>query len=110
MGSAQNRPIISHSERSYPPNMEPWLKGLIAAVVGGAATAGGSWMAINAAGAAGAAVPVLNWKSLGIILLVGAVTNLFAYLKQSPIPSTIEQTQITVTKESTKKESTRETN
>lgn len=79
-----------------------WLNGLIAAVIGGAATAGGSWLAINAAGAAGAAVPALNWKALGIILLVGSATNLFAYLKQSPIPTVVQRTeQTTLTKETT---------
>lgn len=81
-----------------------WLAGLVAAVIGGAATAGGSWLAINAAGAAGAAVPTLNWKALGIILLVGAATNLFSFLKQSPIPTVIERTEetrVTVSKEIT---------
>jgi deoxyxylulose-5-phosphate synthase len=82
-----------------------WLAGLVAAVVMGAATAGGSWMAINAAGAAGATVPVLNLKALGIILLVGAGTNLFSFLKQSPIPTSIRETTVTVTKEVTNKES-----
>lgn len=82
--------------------MDTWLKGLIAAVIGGMATAGGSWMTINAAGAAGAAVPTLNWKSLGIILVVGSITNLFAYLKQSPIPTFTETQTITVTKETVK--------
>lgn len=78
-----------------------WLAGIAAAVIGGAATAGGSWLAINAVGAAGAEVPVLNLKALGIILLVGAGTNLAAYLKQSPIPTTVEQTSVTVTKTKT---------
>lgn len=79
-----------------------WIEGLVGAVIGGAATAGGSWMAINAAGAAGATVPQLNVKALGIILLVGAATNLFSFLRQSPIPSSSTSTQVTVTKEVTK--------
>lgn len=76
-----------------------WLAGLTAAVIGGAATAGGSWMAINAAGAAGATVPTLNVKALGIILLVGAGTNLFNFLRQSPIPSSSTTVTTTLTKE-----------
>jgi hypothetical protein len=83
-------------------SLQQWLSGLLAAVIGGAATAGGSWLAINAAGAAGATVPILNVKALGIILLVGAGTNLFSFLKQSPLPSSTTTTQVTLTKEVTK--------
>jgi len=78
-----------------------WLSSLLAAIVGGAATAGGSWLAINAAGAAGATVPVLNVKALGIILLVGAGTNLFSFLKQSPVPTSIH-TKVTTSEETVK--------
>jgi hypothetical protein len=80
-------------------SFQQWLSGLMAAVIGGGATAGGSWLAINAAGAAGATVPTLNLKALGIILLVGAGTNLFSFLKQSPIPTTIRTETTTLTKE-----------
>ncbi len=79
-------------------NLTQWLSSLLAAVIGGAATAGGSWLAINAAGAAGATVPQLNIKALGIILAVGALTNLFMFLKQSPIPTSIHTNTVTVTK------------
>ncbi len=85
-------------------SLAQWLNSLLAAIIGGAATAGGSWLAINAAGAAGATVPTLNVKALGIILLVGSGTNLFAFLKQSPIPQTIH-TRVT-TQEETVKETT----
>lgn len=67
--------------------MQPWLKGLLAAVIGGAATMGSSWMGLAMAGLAGLAVPQLNFKALGIIMLCGSITNLLAYLKQSPIPT-----------------------
>lgn len=72
-----------------------WFEGIVQAIVGGAATAGSSWATINLAGAAGAAVPTLNIKALGIILAAGAITNLFFYLKQSPIPKTVERTEQT---------------
>lgn len=79
-----------------------WLKGIAAAIIGGAATAGSSWAAINLAASAGAIVPTLNFKALGIIMLAGAVTNFLAFLKQSPIPTTIERTErTTITKEVT---------
>lgn len=76
---------------------QSWIQGLLAAVIGGSATAGGSWLAINAAGAAGAAVPTLNWKALGIILLVGAATNMFAFLQKSPIPTIVTRTSTSTT-------------
>lgn len=80
---------------------QTWFHSLMTALVGGAATAGSAWAGINLAGAAGAAVPTLNIKALGIIMLAGAVTNLLAFLKQSPIPTTISKTQTIVTKEVT---------
>lgn len=63
-----------------------WLHGLIAAIVGGAASAGFTFLSMNAAHSAGADVPVLNFKALGIILLSSGLVNAFAYLKQSPLP------------------------
>lgn len=69
-----------------------WIVEILKALIGGAATAAGSWLGVNGAGAIGLAVPVLNLKSLGIIMGMGAGTNLFAFLKQSPLPTTIERT------------------
>jgi hypothetical protein len=83
---------------------EAWFVGILQSVIGGAASAVSAWLGINVAGAAGAAVPVLNFKAMGIIMLTGALTNLFFYLKQSPIPKTVERTETsrtTVTKEIT---------
>lgn len=73
-----------------------WITEILKALIGGAATAAGSWLGVNGAGAAGFAVPVLNLKSLGIIMAVGAGTNLFAFLKQSPLPTIKERTSKTV--------------
>jgi hypothetical protein len=67
-------------------NWNTWLKSLGAAVIGGAATAGSSWLAMAGAQAMGANVPSLNLNSLGIILASGAITSGLAYLKQSPLP------------------------
>ena len=76
-------------------SLSQWLSSLLAAIIGGAATAGGSWLAINGAGAAGFTVPTLNVKALGIIMLIGSGTNLFAFLKQSPIPMTVHTVKTT---------------
>lgn len=63
-----------------------WFHGLFGGVIGGAATAGTSWLAMAGAKSAGMDVPELNWKALGVILVSGAVTSALAYLKQSPLP------------------------
>jgi len=66
--------------------LKQWLYSLGSAVIGGAATAGGAWLGMLGAKAAGADVPELNVKSLGIICATGALSSLFFYLKQSPLP------------------------
>lgn len=85
---------------TLPSNVNDWLTGIAGAVIGGAATAGSTWMGLLAAREAGFAVPTLNFKALGTILVTGALTNLFFYLKTSPVPQRKEQTTVTVTKES----------
>ena len=80
-------------------SMPTWLQGLIAAAVGGDANAGGSWMGLATAKGIGLEVPVLNWKALGIMCLVGSLISVFAYLKQSPIPTSSTTTTVSVTKE-----------
>ncbi len=82
-------------------SLTQWLNSILAAVIAGAATAGGSWLAINAVGAVGGSVPILNFKALGIILLVGAGTNLFSFLQKSPIPASIHTKTVTTKQEVT---------
>lgn len=79
-----------------------WLQGLIAAFVGGAANAGGSWLGLATAKGIGLEVPQLNWKSLGVMMIVGGLIATFAYLQKSPVPTLTTTTQLTVTKETTK--------
>lgn len=68
-------------------NWKTWLKSLVAASIGGAATAGSSWAGIAVAQSVGVHVQTLDLKSLGIILASGAITSALAYLKQSPVPT-----------------------
>jgi hypothetical protein len=68
-----------------------WFWSLLAAVIGGAATAGTSWLGMAAAKAAGMDVPVLNFNALGVICLSGGVTAALGYLKQSPLPQIVEE-------------------
>lgn len=63
-----------------------WLHGLLAAIIGGTASAGLSYLTLNGAHAAGADVPILNFKALGLILVSSGLVSAFAYLKQSPLP------------------------
>ncbi len=65
---------------------QQWIYGLLNAAVGGAATAGVAWTGMASARSAGIDLPILNWKALGVILLSGSLSNLFFYLKQSPLP------------------------
>ncbi len=90
---------------ALPSNISDWLWGIAQAIIGGAATAASSWLGLLAGREAGLAVPTLNLKALGTICITGAVTNLFFFLKQSPIPKHREQTTLTVTKEVTGTES-----
>lgn len=66
---------------------EAWLYGMCVAVVGGVASTGSAWMGLAMAKSVGLEVPNLNWKALGMLLLTSTVSNLFMYLKQSPLPS-----------------------
>lgn len=86
---------------TLPTSVSQWLTGLIGGVVGGAATAGQSWLALSGAHAAGLDVAVPNFKALGIICMAGATTSLLAFLAKSPIPITVQQTTVTVKKEVT---------
>lgn len=73
--------------------VEVWIRGLFAGMIGGGATSGVSWLGMLGAHAAGADVPALNLKALGVIFLSGALTNALAYLKQSPLPPADETPQ-----------------
>lgn len=62
-----------------------WWKGLLGGVIGGAASAGGNFVGMATAKSVGITVPDLNINALWIMMLVGGLTNAFAYLKQSPL-------------------------
>lgn len=63
-----------------------WVKMLIAAIITGAANAGLAALGVTAANVAGAAIPPLDWKQLGVMCLSGGLIGMLAYLKQSPVP------------------------
>lgn len=82
-----------------------WLYGLVSGIIGGAATAGTTWVGMVSASAAGiAGIHTPNLKELGIMMLVSGATFAFAYLKQSPLPA--QETVVTQTTTDTHEEKT----
>jgi hypothetical protein len=75
------------SQGNFRLDWKNWSYGLFGGAIGGAATTGSAWVGMTAAKAVGMDVPSLNWKAMGVILLSGALTNTFMYLKQSPLPT-----------------------
>jgi hypothetical protein len=63
-----------------------WFRGLLAAFIGGGATALTADQGIVLANRLGAQVDVLSLKALGIVFLSAGIYNAALYLKQSPIP------------------------
>ena len=84
---------------TLPTSAKQWLQGIAVAVISGAASAGVTWMGLNAVHAAGADVAALNFKSLGVVMLTAALFNFLTYLSKSPIPTST--TTVTLTKETT---------
>jgi len=82
-----------------PPDVRTWIDGIGSSLIGGAATSASAWMGLTVGEKVGLAVPQLNLKALGAIMLSGALTNLFFYLKQSPLPTKTQTTKLTVTQE-----------
>jgi hypothetical protein len=60
--------------------MNIWLKGLLSAALSGAAVGATAVLATPIT------VSMENFKSLGYMVLVGAIVGLLNYLKQSPLP------------------------
>ena len=65
---------------------DKWFYGLGQAVIGGAAAAGSSYIGTLVGNQIIKDIPVMNWQSLGFVLLSASATNLFFFLKQSPLP------------------------
>jgi drug/metabolite transporter (DMT)-like permease len=65
-------------------NWNMWLKGLAAAVAGGAVMAGGQVVTNRMQN--GKAAPAITGGNVGISAGLGAVVTLIAYMMQSPMP------------------------
>jgi hypothetical protein len=62
-----------------------WAKGILRGFIYGASSAGLGWGGLAAAKGAGLDVPTLNFKALGILLLIGGISHSLAVLQKSPI-------------------------
>lgn len=63
-----------------------WMRGLVAAFIGGGASALTTDQGMSLAQRFGVDVPTLNIKALGIVFLSAGLSSAAAYLKQSPLP------------------------
>jgi hypothetical protein len=68
---------------------QSWLYHLLQTTIGGAAASGSAWLGTLIGNQVDTNIPVLNWKQLGFVLLGSVATNVFFYLKQSPLPKVI---------------------
>lgn len=66
-----------------------WFYSLGQALIGGVAATGSAYLGTLIGNQIDTDVPVLQWQSLGFVLLASAVTNLFFFLKQSPLPAEV---------------------
>ena len=63
-----------------------WAYNLSVAAIGGGATSASSWLGVAAANQLGMNVPPMDWQTLLIVFASGAMSSVFFYLKQSPLP------------------------
>lgn len=63
-----------------------WFYGLWKAVVGGVAATGGAYLGSLVGNQVTKDIPVMNWQSLGFVIVFSSITNLFFYLQKAPAP------------------------
>ena len=80
------------SHKTLKRSKRDWWRSLIGSSISAMAGAGSGFLGMNGAHGLGVDVPMLNWKSLGVLLLTSGLTSVFLYLKQSPLPPTGDTT------------------
>ena len=68
---------------------DKWFYSMGQAAIGGVAATGSAYLGTLIGNQLSVDIPVLSWKSLGFVLLSSAMTNLFFFLKQSPLPAEV---------------------
>ena len=69
---------------------DKWLYGLGQTVIGGVAATGSAYIGTLIGNQVSASIPVMQWQSLGFVLVSATITNLFFFLKQSPMPAPVD--------------------
>ena len=65
---------------------DKWFYALGQTTIGGVAATGSAYLGTLIGNQITKDIPVLEWRSLGFVLLSSVLTNLFFFLKQSPLP------------------------
>lgn len=78
-----------------------WVRDLAASIIKAVSVAGGGWLGVNGANAAGVDVPILNLKAFFVMLVFTAVRETFDFLAKRPLPESVETTTVTITNEKT---------
>lgn len=66
---------------------DKWFYGLGQTTIGGVAATGSAYLGTLVGNQMTDKIPVMNWQSLGFVLVAATITNLFFFLKQSPLPA-----------------------
>ena len=72
--------------KRIPSTWAQWAKGLYGGVMGGVANTVTVWLTMVGANSLGIDVPKLNWKALGMICVISALSHAASYLAKSPLP------------------------
>lgn len=63
-----------------------WFYSLVKTTIGGVSATGGAYLGTLIGHEFTTTIPVMNWQSLGFVLLASTMTNLFFFLQKSPVP------------------------
>ena len=67
-------------------NWSHWFYSLGKTTIGGVAATGSAYIGTLVGNQITKDIPVMDWRSLGFVLLFSTITNLFFYLSKSPLP------------------------
>jgi hypothetical protein len=65
---------------------DKWFYALGQTTIGGAAATMSAWLGTLIGNQISKDIPVLDWKAMGFVLVFSIISNLFFFLKDSPLP------------------------
>lgn len=74
------------SMKKFKRSLALWGYGLIGGMLGGGVGALAAWGGLAGASAAGANVPTLNVKGIGVVFITGIISHGVLYVMKSPLP------------------------